>query len=565
MAFRPNFVVARSRDKTLASLAVTSSGKPQISTCQHSGRASFLVSFVVLSCLLSYGRTDPQTDLPTFQSSIELVSVPVVVKNRQGNRIHGLTKDNFRIFENGHAVEIRSFASAASEPGTSSSAPVPAKLQRPPLQEFGLVPIILFFDQLNTPANEQAAVRRTLARWYQNQQTLATPTCVILYSGSALRILQQPTTEAARVRGAIESIPTTINSHGAGAAGELPLPPGANENLPPGNELFVELRQLAQLEYFWRRATSAGDTQSALIYAGRLFAALPGEKALIWISAGTTTPIWTAPLQAAQVRLYPLNVHADVAYEFIASMTDTIGGVDEKTGSLVRGQGQETHEYLTDVNRQLRENMREAAEETGGEFCNNPLEPSSCVQKAMEDGTDHYLLSYETHSRSSHPEWRQIQVKVNRPGLAVYSRTGVMIAPNLRTEEKKREQITAALASPLDLPGLWLELQPIPPNRPGQELTLSLLIRSDAKRPGVWNTDRVDFTVVGGVLRGSDVVQRFGEDVHGSLSPETVSELDASGFTWAYKVAVPNDAVAVRLVVRDNTTDRIGSITRSLP
>ena len=81
----------------------------------------------------------------------------------------------------------------------------------------------------------------------------------------------------------------------------------------------------------------------------------------------------------------------------------------------------------------------------------------------------------------------------------------------------------------------------------------------------MWNTDGVDFTVVGVVLRGSDVVQRFGEDVHGSLSSEEVSELDASGLTWAHKVAVPNDAVAVRLVVRDNTTYRIGSITRSLP
>jgi hypothetical protein len=140
-----------------------------------------------------------------------------------------------------------------------------------------------------------------------------------------------------------------------------------------------------------------------------------------------------------------------------------------------------------------------------------------------------------------------------------------MIAPNLRKEEKKREQMTAALASPVELPGLWLELQPIPPHRPGQELTLSLLIRSDAKRPGVWNADGVDFTVVGFVLRGSDVVQRFGEDVHGSLSPKQISELEASGLTWTRKVAVPNDAVAVRLVVRDNTTDRIGSITRSLP
>ena len=563
--FLPKPVQVGNRYWRSASPVTTSSVTPQvIAPCRYLGRTSCVVLCVILSCELSIGGTDPQASAPTFHTSTELVSVPVVVKDRHGNHVHGLTENDFLIFEDGHEVEIRSFDSVAREPVSAISPRVPAKPQMPLPQAMEPAPIILFFDQLNTPASEQAAVRRTLARWYQNQQTLATPTCVILYSGSAPRILQQPTLDAAKVRAAIESISTTVNSHGAGAAGELPLPQGANENLPTTTG-DGPIRPLEQMDYFWHRSMGSGNTGAALLYTGQLFAALPGEKALIWISAGTTTPIWTAPLQAAQVRLYPLNVHLDVADEFIASMTDTIGWVDEKTGSHVRGQGQETHEYLTNVNRHLRENMREAAQETGGEFCNNSLDPPSCVQKAMEDGTDHYLLSYETHSRSSHPEWRQIRVKVNRPGLAVYSRTGVMIVPNLRTDEKKREQITAALASPVDLPGLWLELQPIPPHQLGQELTLSLLIRSDAKRPGVWNTDGVDFTVVGGVLRGSDVVQRFGEDVHGSLSPEIVSELDDSGLTWAHKVAVPNDAVAVRLVVRDNTTDRIGSITRSLP
>ncbi|MDR3748756.1 MAG: hypothetical protein P4M04_11460 [Acidobacteriota bacterium] len=127
-----------------------------------------------------------------------------------------------------------------------------------------------------------------------------------------------------------------------------------------------------------------------------------------------------------------------------------------------------TYEYETAVNNQLLQNMRDAAQETGGELCTNSLDPRSCVQKALEDATDHYLLSYETHSRSSQPEWRQIRVKVNRPGVTVSARSGVMIAPSLTTEERKREQIAAALVSPVDLPGLSLELQPFPPHQPGK-------------------------------------------------------------------------------------------------
>jgi VWFA-related protein len=462
--------------------------------------------------------------------------------------MYGLTRDDFRVYEDGHEVQIRSFASPAMQPGPATSTHSSPKLQIPVSTQIELGPVILFFDQLNTPSNEQPEVRRRLALWYQGQQTLAAPTCVILYTGSALRILQQPTLEAAKVRAAIESIPTTVNSQGAGPTGELPLPDGAHENLHPADALFVELRQLARLEYFWRRATGGGDTQSALIYVGQLFAAWPGEKALIWISAGTTIKVWTSPLQAAQVKLYPLNVHANIPYEFISSFTTP----------------ETTYEYETDVNRQLLQNMRDAAQETGGELCSNSVEPQSCVQQAMEDAAAQYVLSYETHSRAGQPKWRQIRVKVNRPGATVSARNGVMIVPTLRTEEKQG-QIVAALASPVDLPGLRLELQPFPPHRPGQEILLSLLMRSDANRPGVWDAEGTDFTVAGIVLRGSEVLQQFGEDVRGTLPRKAVSELDASGLTWTRKIAAPNDATAVRLVVRDNATGRIGSITRSLP
>jgi hypothetical protein len=184
--------------------------------------------------------------------------------------VHGLTKNDFRILENGREVEIRSFESMAN-PGFLTMVRDPAKPQTVVSRAVGAVPIILFFDQLNTPANEQSEVRRRLALWYLNQQTLAAPTCVVLYTGSVLRIVQQPTMAAAKVRAAIESIPTTVSSEGAGMAGELPLPAGANENLPIG---FGDgpLRTIVRLDYFRERATGASDTQSALICAGGLLA-----------------------------------------------------------------------------------------------------------------------------------------------------------------------------------------------------------------------------------------------------------------------------------------------------
>jgi len=70
--------------------------------------------------------------------------------------------------------------------------------------------VILFFDQVNTPVSEQAEVRRSLARSYRERQTLAIPTCVVLYTGSELRLLAQPTYDPAMVAAAIDKIQITI-------------------------------------------------------------------------------------------------------------------------------------------------------------------------------------------------------------------------------------------------------------------------------------------------------------------------------------------------------------------
>ena len=186
------------------------------------------------------------------------------------------------------------------------------------------------------------------------------------------------------------------------------------------------------------------------------------------------------------------------------------------------------------------------------------------MQEIEDDATSYYLLSYETHSQSTRPEWRSIRVKLDRGGLFVSARTGVLIDPTLTTAEKKREQIASALFSPVDLPGLLFEVEISPAVDARQLRSLSVVVRADATHPGVWNANGVDFTVASLVFDRSNKQQYFGEDIHGPLSQKTISNLNASTLRWTRTSAIPKDATAVRVVVRDNATGRIGSITKQL-
>ena len=106
-----------------------------------------------------------------------------------------------------------------------------------------------------------------------------------------------------------------------GISGELPLPEGARENQVVGDAKLEQDRAVQRFVYYTGRAMTAGDTAQALASVSRFFAPWSGEKVLIWISAGTTIPVPAAELAANRIRVFPLNVHANMPYMFISSFT----------------------------------------------------------------------------------------------------------------------------------------------------------------------------------------------------------------------------------------------------
>src|SRR5271165_3828852 len=155
MAHRASLVATGDRHKGILSPFTPSHVKHQgIAKRWCFGHPSFVALFVILSWGVSNGRPAPQQSVPTFRTSTELVSVPVTVKDRHGNRVHGLTRDDFHISEDGRDVAIRSFTSVPLQPASAESSSAPAHLQVSLPPEIAGIPIILFFDQLNTPSNE---------------------------------------------------------------------------------------------------------------------------------------------------------------------------------------------------------------------------------------------------------------------------------------------------------------------------------------------------------------------------------------------------------------------------
>ena len=64
----------------------------------------------------------PQEAPFTFKAGVELVTVPVVVRGRDGNAVGDLRKESFQLFDDGKPREIASF-SVRRPPGSSRLGP----------------------------------------------------------------------------------------------------------------------------------------------------------------------------------------------------------------------------------------------------------------------------------------------------------------------------------------------------------------------------------------------------------------------------------------------------------
>src|ERR1051326_9469415 len=70
---------------------------------------------------LASGQSSPApkpqgSEVPTFQTRAELVLVPVVVSDKKGEHIHGLSKEDFGILEDDRPKEIKGFEVVHTEP-----------------------------------------------------------------------------------------------------------------------------------------------------------------------------------------------------------------------------------------------------------------------------------------------------------------------------------------------------------------------------------------------------------------------------------------------------------------
>jgi hypothetical protein len=230
---------------------------------------------------------------------------------------------------------------------------------------------------------------------------------------------------------------------------QLPSTAGAQAVGSLEVELAQNRMESRMLEMFdtLEREQQGYSTTNALLAVVASLQELPGRKTIVFFSEGLAAP--PAALQAfrsvidtanrANVTIYTVDasglraesVVAETRREMTAAGTDRI--VQIETGAMpVGGSMLRVMERNEDMLRQdPHTSLGDLARDTGGVLVRDTNDLRSAFRRIDEDMRFHYVLTYAPQNQVFDGRFREIDVKVTRPGARVFARRGYFAVRSL--------------------------------------------------------------------------------------------------------------------------------------
>lgn len=393
-------------------------------------------------------------DRGKFRVSTRLVQVTVIVHDTVGRPVGGLTADDFRLYDGGQEQRIELFsAESDSITAPQPTQPVPVKSAAVVHEFSNHIPApggatVILFDRLNTPATAQIYARRHLVNFLRQIRSDGRVGIYVLDANS-IRVLHDFTNDARSLVRAVTRYHAMTSN--AIVADDNPLPEATESGdaaLDAELAAFLERASENMTEHF--RGVRATATIAAFASIANHVAAVEGRKNLVWITAGfpleALTVGGTSMTTAIQGATWPLN-DANV----------TLYAVDARglIGAITWGpRGKPVFTTLSSVHTNL-DILQVVANETGGRAFYSSNDINSSLRRAVDDSRMTYTLGYYPAHGKWDGTYRQIKVKLKRPGVEVRHRKGYLAiaGPDRVTAAGA---VRSALLSPLEATGIKL-------------------------------------------------------------------------------------------------------------
>jgi VWFA-related protein len=476
-----------------------------------------------------------------------VVQVNVIVQDKNGKPVTGLTKDDFTILDQGQPQAIASFSEQTNKVTTTMvSASAKNTFSNRMEEHSGAAPTVsvILIDKLNGGhAGFAVAQVGKYLKQLQPQDTAA-----LYYLSDKLYMLHDFTNDSAALLRSL-NLAQLVQQDTRDSTTPMdfaPRTPNVGKEAGGGDWLARAASRAMEVA-ITNRVYRTKDGLEAL---AKLLAGIPGRKNLIWISDSFPFLIYTD----AGIVTFERQIIATA--ETLSNANVSVYVIDARglTVGLADPQAVNTMVSLADL--------------TGGRVYRNTNDLSAAIHRAVDDARVTYVLTYYPNHDHWDGRYREIGVKVNHPGVEVRARRGYFATPDAAVSPKSKEEIMVdAAKNPIESAALGMDVQADPVDAAGAR-QIKTQVKIDptqmqiAKSGDRW-TDSVDMKWVQ-VAADGRVLASTSQTLNLNVLQADYENVLRNGVSFSGTVNLLKDTTEVRLVARDAGNGSIGTVNISV-
>ena len=436
-----------------------------------------LVVGILITALALPGVAQDDPDLFFDTVDVYVVNVEVVVTDKDGKPVVGLTRDDFEVYEDGERVELANFFAVEGRqtvlPGASlssdSMAPGSAQdLEMAPKPATQRLNLVVFVDNFNMRPENRNVIFTNL-RGYLEERLDPRDRVMLVSLNDSVEIAQGFTNNAAQLNETLSRLEKQVGSHvrfdiqhrmllrrlqSASLAPRSDFDPGPfDAAVLTSSQLAGEVRNLVETRY--RKVRSTLDVLEQFTDS---LAGMPGRKAILYVSDGL--PLRTADsLAQAWINKFETWIRVQNVDDLRAVLRELtlMGGssrydasrrfeevVEHASANLVAfypisaggrtsssrvsaefsgsgtstGVGPMSQDVVALESQNLDSSLLLLADGTGGVAFTSTTNIDGLLERMVHDFDSFYSLGY-TPPHGADAEFHQVEVKVRRPDLEV--------------------------------------------------------------------------------------------------------------------------------------------------
>jgi VWFA-related protein len=499
---------------------------------------------------------ETKADQPPLRVTTRLVALDVIVLDKHGNPVSGLTKDDFVVLDNKSPRPIQLFSEETGLLSARARQPLPPGAYSNEIQLAGVpsnVTIILL-DSFNTGFLDQAYARSQIAKLLS---TIRADDRVALYTlGNHLRVLHEFTSDASSLA---ESLKKYLEERA------LDMDIAKSQSI---GVLHKDLEALAQAEGVDDGHPFAQDHRHPTAEALRMIAdhvgSLPGRKNLVWVSGSFPFSVATNNLQrTTDGQKIPFATDVELAIRALNNANVAVYPVDAHglvdSGLIGAAASSNTEQDIANFGA-----MQTLARRTGGLAFYNTNAIKSSIRRAIDDSRVTYQLGFYPDGVNWDGSFHKVRVKLNRSGVHLDSRDGyfALAEPNIAAQTW-REMISEIARSPVEATGIRIRVQLTQLNVSGAR-SLSLSVSLDTaefqfmQANGLWR-DTVEAAFIQSDVQ-SRIVQTSPLRLPLALDSSTYDQLLKQGMFLPRDLPILPNVTTLQVIVRDGGSGKVGSL-----